>query len=714
MNNSCSLKAKLVSLRKIRALVFSSFNDGNSPKFILKRDDGAQETLKVVKYTSSPVMKFYELEMGQDFVFGHAYVLSLEGYPVVNIEVNEATTFKEFDSLFNYDGDDLGAIYNKKETSFNLWAPLASSVILKLEKEDNEFIYVPLKRTEKGVYRTVIKGDLLNKKYLYLVTNSGVTLSSLDPWGKGVSLNSEYSAVVDTTYIKNIKSIKPNNKLDNPVDYIIYETHIRDFTEDKSTDIVNKGKYLGMVEENRHTIGGNPAGLDYLQFLGITHLQILPVIDYLGVDDIDPSKGYNWGYNPISFFALEGSYSTHPEIPMNRLIEFKTMVNKLHSHNIRIIMDVVYNHIYEFMDSAFEKVVPNYFYRRRNNGQIAAASGCGDDVASEKYMVRKTIIESLKYFTEVFDIDGYRFDLMGLLDIKTINDSLKECQKIKKDIYFYGEGWNMGMELAFENKACSENADKLPEIGFFNDLYRDTLKGPHYHDQLTKKGYVGGNNELSDLAAYCFYGSTLNINHIARFKEANQSINYVECHDNCTLFDKLIRSNSNEDESTILKRVMLANSLIMNSYGVPLFHMGQEIGQSKSELDNTYKTPTINNMNWALVDERFEMASQFHLLANLRKTKLHHIFSYYTQEDIKNIFTYDKWWNGVLCFYSDKQEYIAPYKKIIFLVNPSNQSLTYDLDDYYSLLSFDDKISEQTHIKSGMIAPLTAQGLFLK
>lgn len=712
MKNSF-LKANLISLKVIRVLVFADFMQSNNPSFILKKDDVNIEKLKILKHISNQGINFYELEMTEPFDFGHRYLIQLESFTHEPIDVSEAPNFKEFDDLFYYDGDDLGATYTVKETTFALWAPLACSVILKLEQKDHSFTYLPMQRGEKGVYRLTVKGDHLNQKYTYLVTNGGVTQESLDPYGKGSSCNAEHSVVVDIEYIKKMGKFEPKPKIINHNDHIIYELHIRDFTENKFTDIENKGKYLGLVEPNRKTVGGHPAGLDYLKYLGVTTIQVLPVIDYKTVDEANPKKNYNWGYDPISFFALEGGLSSNPHDGMSRLIEFKTMVNELHKNNLRIIMDVVYNHIYEYLDSCFEKVVPNYYFRRRNNGQIAMASGCGDDVASEKKMVSKAICDSLKYFTEVFDVDGFRFDLMGLLDIHTINHSLEECQKIKDNIFFYGEGWNMGIELPYEQKACSDNASKMPEIGFFNDLFRDVIKGPQFSDSLDKKGYMGGGFDKNHLLGYCFSGSTSDYPFNHRFLKSSQSINYVECHDNNTIFDKLSISNGYEDKQTILKRVAFANTLVMYSIGVPLFHMGQEIGLSKSLLDNTYNIQTINNMNWKLVDERFEMVDYFKMIAKNRR-EVFNFLKIENKDIINNTFKYQLWDKGVFTIYSDKEENIKPFKRILFIVNPNNQNFTYEFDTYYSYLNGSEIDFDQNKLKNGMVNSCSVQALFVK
>ena len=706
------IQANLVSLTRINYMMFTGVYLANNPSFYLQVDNEKPVKLKVNRHISSNNLSLYELEMAKEFEYGRQYVVILESFPRVNVEVSQATDFKDFDEKFYYEGEDLGAIYHKDYTDFNIWAPLATSVVLKIE-EGNNFITYPMKRTDKGVYRISLKGDYLNKKYHYIVTNSGVAVETNDPWGKGVSFNSEYSAVVDVNEIKKMKNIKPTNEINKYSKAVIYETSIRDFTEDKSTNIIHKGKFLGMVEPDRKTNGNHPAGLDYLKYLGITHVQILPVMDFFGNDDKDYLKSYNWGYNPISFFAIEGSYSTKPEDPMNRLMEFKQMVDALHKNNIRVIMDVVYNHLYEFMYTSFEHVVPNYFYRKRTNGLVACASGCGDDFASERLMARKAVIESLKYFTEVFDIDGYRFDLMGLMDIETVNKGYEVCRNIKDDIIFYGEGWNMGSELPLEKKACSDNADKMPNIGFFNDLFRDTLRGGNFKDTITQKGYIGGKLDNQDVVNHVLRGSTIDTPFRHRFLDFNQSLNYVECHDNNTLYDKLSFSNANEDDATLLKRVEFANQLVLLSLGIPFIHMGQEVGLSKMGLDNTYNVLKVNNMDWKVVDQRFEMVERLARFIDIRKQILNK-FGCKDDKKVSSLIDTQYWNNQMIAFSCDKSEYIKPYKKIAILINPTLEKKTYELDDYYRLLVDTKRNGEEINMKNGIIPPLSVQFLYVK
>lgn len=697
------IKAKLTSLNKINVLLFTGINKREHFDFCLYKDNEILEKLTPVKQTFQNNIHMYELSLSENYEFGHNYSLYVSEFPMVSIDVSSITELKKFDELFYYDGNDLGVTYSKEETLFALWAPLASDVVLKIENDIGGFSFYNMQRTPEGVYRILLKGDYKNKKYHYLVTNSGVTRETNDPYGKGVSLNSTYSVVIDLTELDNIEKIEPTNKIDNYVDSIIYELNVRDFSEHNGSNIVNKGKFLGLIEENRTTKKGiNPVGLDYLKFLGITHIQLQPVLDFRGVDDINVSKSYNWGYDPISLFAIEGSYSINPEDAISRLKELKQMVATLHKNNIRVNLDVVYNHIYDYMSSSLEKVVPNYYFRRRENGQISNASGCGNDIKSERKMVSKMIVDSLTYLLKTFDVDGFRFDLMGLIDIDTINLAYEKCKAIKPDIMFYGEGWDMGFELPKNKKAAAYNYALLPNVAFFNDTYRNVMDGSLFKDRINDVGFIGGNNcHLHDVN-YVFHGSCCNYESLkARFDNANRSINYVECHDNLTLFDKL-SACLNESEEVILNKIKFANKLLMLSFGVPFIHMGQEIGQSKGGNDNTYNVTKVNNFDFNLLDERFDMATSMKMAVQLRKEI--NYTKYYDSKDVINAFKVDYWHNNVLCLELGKEKYSPKYPKLLILINNENYNKQFELDDYYTYIVDDKKIKNAAVIKNNFVA----------
>ena len=632
----------------INSISFTLLCDGEKLPISLSKSSNNNQVFKLEYVCETP------LELG------HAYRIKSSEEEEILLRTDKYVATEEFDNKYYYDGH-LGIKYSKESTSFRLWSPLSEACYLKLEKAENNFVLVPMKRMGKGVFEVTVKGDLFNKKYKYVIYQNNIQKEIVDPYGKAVNANSIYSVVIDIDDIKNIGKVKPKSEIKSPVDAIIYELHIRDFTEgDKS--VYNRSTYLGLLSK-----------IEYLKNLGITHVQLLPVIDFDDVDDLEMDK-YNWGYNPISFFALEGSYSQYPEDALARLVEFKTLVNELHKNNIRVVMDVVYNHLFDYITTDFQKNVPYYYFRRAGK-KMANASGCGNDVASERKMVRRIICDSIRYFLEVFDVDGFRFDLLGLIDIETSKGIVKVRNEVKPDALLYGEGWNMGVELKAEQKTSTENAHVIPEMGFFNDKFRDIIKGSTF-DHLSP-GYVLGNiNDHFNIDDVLF-GSMLS----RRYETFNQSINYVECHDNQTLFDKL--SYFDDSSEVTLKRVKLANALTILSLGVPFIHMGQEIGLSKQLLDNTYNLSKINNMDWELAKKREDMVRYLKDAIAVRKQLKFNLIE--NVDQLKDNVSIEHLPNGLTRVDITNEYLLIENKKAILLINPTTENITYELDDYYSL-----------------------------
>ena len=705
------LNAKLVSWRKISVSLFTNIPRPEIVHVNLYKNEKFYKKYSISKLNSIARLYLFDLPLDEDYELGASYHLLVDSFPRINVDISEVPDFPDFDDRFYYDGDDLGPIYQKEMTSFKVWAPLAESVFIKLIDLNNHEQIKAMKREDKGIYHLDVQGDLLNYKYHYIVNNSGVVNECNDIYAKGVSLNSEYSVVIDYDSLLKKENIKPQRKIPHYVDALIYETHIRDINEGNYNDVVNKGKYLGFVEEGRKTQGGHPAGLDYIKYLGVSHVQVLPVLDFNSPNDLDNKNWYNWGYDPLSFFALEGSYSLKPEDAFSRLLEFREMVDKLHQNDLRIVIDVVYNHVYMWENSAFEKIVPHYYFRKRRNGLLANASGCGDDFASERKMARKIIVDSIKYLFSHFDIDGLRFDLMGLLDIKTVKEAYDAAKKIKNDIMFYGEGWNMGDELPKDERAAMANASKLLDFAFFNDAYRDIIKGPSSPFNLHEKGYICGNTDYVYGVDFAFHASVLNLSYQPLFETANQSLNYLECHDNNTLFDKLLVSNAQEEEKVLLDRVTFANSILLLSFGIPFIHMGQEIGLSKDGLDNTYNVVGVNNMDYRLVDERFDMVNRFRLM-NILARKLGYV-SLYQKDDMKDFFTISHWDNGIYSLVAKNKNIIEQEKEFVILINPTNKAISFELDDYYSVVEGDCK-GQEINTKNGFLPGCNLLMLFKK
>ena len=709
--NTTYLRAKLINWRKINVIVFTDIPRPESLKVLLYKNNKIVKKETITKLHSTNIVYFFDINLDEDYELGASYRLLVGTLPYASVDVSDVVDFNDFDERFAYNGDDLGSIYKKNETSFVVWAPLAESVLLELVDTKNKRQILEMNRSERGVYRLKVEGNLLNYKYHYIVNNNGIAYTVNDPYAKGTSLNSEYSVVIDYDVLLKLPRIKPSNVIENYVDALIYETHIRDINEGNNNNVKNKGKYLGFVEEGRKTVGGHPAGLDYLKYLGVTHVQLQPILDFNSLDDIDTKKWYNWGYDPISFFALEGSFSIKPENAFSRLKEFREMVDALHKNDIRVVIDVVYNHVYEYENSIFEKLVPHYYFRKRRNGMLSNASGCGNDFASERKMARKMILDSIRYLFSHFDIDGLRFDLMGLLDIETVKEAYKIAKSYKNDLIFYGEGWDMGEELPANQRANKNNYRDLLEFGFFNDTYRDIVKGPSSVFNLHEKGYICGNTSYQFGLDYAFHAGVLKLSYEPMFETANQSINYLECHDNNTLFDKLLVSNAKEEEKTLLDRVTFANSILLLSFGVPLIHMGQEIGLSKDGLDNTYKTLGVNNMDYRLVDERFDMVNRFRFM-NILRRKLRYV-RLFNRDDMKDFFEISHWDNGVYVLTAKNKNVICNEKEFVIMLNPTDKAVSFVLDDYYTVLEgVNDK--QTITIKNGFLPGCNLILLFKK
>lgn len=680
------LQAYLINAHEIGIVFLSEEGDVDSIDFFLN----TPKSKKPLKKTINRRGVFEEVRLVSDeaIPLGYDYKISSSEEEYVDLDYDTYITSPEFESLYSYDGDDLGATYTKEETIFKLWSPLASVVFLKLEKGDNTFLLYEMKRKDNGVYQFIIKGDAFNKKYAYVVRINGKENQIRDPYEKSNSLNSEYSAVIDMDLIKSIGTVKCDEAFNNYNDAIIYELNIRDFTEE--TDSENAGTYLGLLDK-----------IDYLKKLGITHVQLLPVLDFANVDDLVKNT-YNWGYDPISWFALEGSYSITPEDPMSKMVEFKTLVNELHKNGIRVILDVVYNHIFDYLTSDFQKNVPYYYFRKRKN-RMSNASGCGNDIASERKMVNKIILDSIKFLLEVYDIDGFRFDLLGLIDIKTTNQIIELSKKIKDDVMLYGEGWHMDTALPDNMRSSMLNAHFMPGMAFFNDSFRDLIKGPTFNS--AERGYISGNLYNKTAVEQVLLGSVLNM----KFESANQSINYVECHDNQTLYDKL--SNIYDNEEDILKVVKFANALTVLSLGVPFIHMGQEIGLSKFGLDNTYNTKGVNNMDWKLVEERKEMVDFLAQVIKIRKEA--HIFKLTKAEEILRTFDCFQLDNDILTIAIRNKEFLGESEKAVVIINPTNEAKKVDFDEYFTLfLGVAGVPSKRLEVKN-LIAPPSCVDIFV-
>jgi pullulanase len=566
----------------------------------------------------------YFLRRTTPLTLGEAYVLVLEGYLPTPVNMTAALSFPDFDAEYHYQGDDLGSVYQPEATTFKVWAPLASAVVLLTYDSQGQLTsMIPMQRQNQGVYQTTIQGDCDRLHYRYQVTNHGLIQITLDPYGKGSSRNSEFSVVINFAALKRTFVDQALPPIKDYQQAIIYEAHVRDLSSDPNTTIPFKGTFLGAIQSGHRSQEGRPIGFDYVCQTGITHLQLLPVNDYRTVNEYAIASTYNWGYDPYQYFALEGSYASNPDDPYSRIQDFMALVSAFHQQGIRINIDVVFNHVYDYQHSVFEKVVPGYYFRTLPDGKMSNGSFCGNDLATEKPMVRKLIVDACKFWVETYHLDGFRFDLMGIIDITTLTKIKEVVRTLNPSFMLYGEGWDMPTHLPREQKGITEHAGILKDFAFFNDAFRNIMKGGNFPENLHEQGYATGNSHLAMHLPALMLGSSLPSLGIHKVNHPSQSINYVQCHDNHTFYDKLRVSNAHEGDAFIFRRIMFANALILFANGIPFFHQAQELGGSKEGDHNSYRAgDRINQFDYRLVDARPGLSQGFTDLIALRKTFL--------------------------------------------------------------------------------------------
>lgn len=543
-----------------------------------------------------------------------------------------------------YDGQ-LGALYTTDQTTFRVWAPTAKAVSLNLYKtgHGNDLIeQLPMTASDKGTFSLTVNGDQNGRYYTYLIHHEKHQVETYDPYAKAAGVNGDRSMVIDLSMTNPVGWDNDTYvSLENPVDAIVYETHIRDLSIHTSSNIKAKGKYLGVVEPNTQTQNGIPTGLSHLKSLGITHVQILPMFDYNSVDESNPLiPQFNWGYDPKNYNVPEGSYATDPFCGETRIKELKTMIKGLHDEGLGVIMDVVYNHTAHSEDSNFNLIVPNYYYRMKGK-HFSDASACGNETASERTMMRKFIVDSVKYWANEYHIDGFRFDLMGIHDVETMRQVEREVKAINPNAILYGEGWTGGDSTLDESKRLmKKNISEVPGIGAFNDDFRDAVKGHVFEPEApafvngaigfengVKFGIVGGVPHPQVDAA------TLPYSDLAWALSPSQTVNYVEAHDNLTLWDKLKMTNPRAHESTLISMVKLSNALVLTSQGIPFMQLGMDFLRTKQGEHNSYNLPdAINQIDWSRKEQYVDVFEYHQGLVQLRKT--YSCFRLKTKEEI--------------------------------------------------------------------------------
>ncbi|HFI0064175.1 TPA: type I pullulanase [Streptococcus suis] len=483
-----------------------------------------------------------------------------------------------FEQNYTYDGSDLGASYSPQSTSFKLWAPISKQVFLVLEGTP-----YTMTKGSKGVWQVTVEGDLDSQSYHYLHKVNGEWISVHDPYTLSSKANSGDSYVINPNKLHKVRRAKTQRPSSQA---IVYEMSVRDFSWQTEAGFKHRSQFLGLTESP--VLDGMKLGMDYIKNLGVTHIQLLPVYDFGSVDEHKPQAVYNWGYDPMQYNLPEGSFSSLPNDPYARILELQEAIQAYHDADISVNMDVVYNHVYHAEKYAFELIVPGYFYRYNEHGMRTDGTFCGNDVASERSMVRNYIKQSLRQWTSIYGFDGFRFDLMGILDSQTINQIQEELSAIHPNIYLYGEGWKMATGLDYEKLAHQYNADQLPEVSFFNDDYRDTFK------KLLLNPTRLVDKQLHEKVQHLLTGSRY-----SHFITPQQSLNYIECHDNATAFDYFHIEHPDWTPQQQKRAASFGLQLVLISQGMAFIHSGQEFFRTKDEIDNSYNIPDrINRLDW--------------------------------------------------------------------------------------------------------------------
>ena len=600
---------------------------------------------------------------------------------------SELFNSEEFEKEYAYMGDDLGCNYSKDRTTFKVWSPVASKIKVNIYDKgqgDNLIESYDMSRQDKGVFAVTVDKDLLNKYYTYSVTidnlvevsrdnpdnvryayaENGQTFTNevVDVYAKAVGVNGNRGMIVDLEST-NPEGFEADKKpeLSSFADMVIYEIHVRDFSSSASSGMKNKGKFLAFTESGTKNEFGEATGVDYLKELGVTHVHLLPSYDYATVDEENPEGQFNWGYDPKNYNVPEGSYATDAHDGNVRIREFKEMVAALHKAGIRVIMDVVYNHTYSAYDSCFAGTVPNYYYR--TDGMVCSnGSGCGNETASDRAMFGKYLIDSVVYWAKEYHVDGFRFDLMAVHDVDTMNRLREELDKIDKSIFVYGEGWMGGPSvLPYEKAYYKQNAAKIPQIALFNDDIRDVIKGSVMDSKVA--GFVNGqlnadedkvdvlmNRMRFSVTGACAHDQ-IKISDVvekdlprAWAVSPMQSINYVSAHDNWALWDKLTMTIGDASIDRVKRANKLAAAIYFTAQGIPFFQAGEEIGRSKplpegGYDENSYKSPdSVNQINWNLIHENGDLLKCYKELIALRKK--YGAFRLTTAQEIKECITF--------------------------------------------------------------------------
>jgi len=637
---------------------------------------------------------------------------------------------KKFDSYPVYTSNDLGLIYTPQQSSFRIWAPTAEKAELILYNEGTggtALQAISMQKSKSGTWIASLKGEQKGKFYTFRIQVNNKCFNEVpDPYAKAVGVNGKRAMIIDLNETDPDDWNKDKSPvLKNATDAVIYELHIRDASIAVNSGIINKGKFLGLTEKGTTNKEGLSTGLDHLKDLGVTHIHLLPFYDFLSIDETNLDRPqYNWGYEPLNYNVPEGSYATNPYDGISRIKEMKQLVKTFHENGLNVVMDVVYNHTMLTEDSYFNQLVPGYYYRQSADGKFSNATACGNETASERPMMRKFMIESLTYWVKEYHIDGFRFDLMGVHDIETMNIIAKELRKIKPDILLYGEGWTAGSSpLPDSKRALKKYAWKLDNIAVFSDDIRDGIKGSVFVNE--EKGFASGRPGMEESIKFGIVASTkhpqvnyskVNYSKTPYAKQPSNTVTYAECHDNHVLWDKLAISSMNATESERKEMHKLALSIVLTSQGISFLHAGTEFLRSKKGNENSYNAgDSINAINWDLKAKNKDVFEYVKALIKMRKE--HPAFRMRTAKEIAdNLVFLEKLPAGIVGYTINGGVVKDSWKKIRIYFNGNEKIQTMKLDskNWNASILSNQIATDQTMISSIDLQPYSCTVLYLK
>lgn len=588
-------------------------------------------------------------------------------------------------------------VYSPKSTTFSLTtSPDVKKVDVVISDNDSDTaqqLVKSMKRVGAGKWKLTVKNDLKGKYYVFSVYNQAQPDHTPGVFAKAVGVNGKRGVIVD------LKDTDPDGwaddvrpELKNPCDLIIYEMHHRDFSMDMSSGIKNKGKFLALTE---------PAAISHLRRLGVNAVHILPSFDFASIDESKPDVAqYNWGYDPLNYNVPEGSYSTNAADPKTRIREFKQMVQALHKAGIRVILDVVYNHTFDINGSNFQKTYPDYFFRKNAEGKYSDGSGCGNETASDKELMREFMKESVAYWVNEYHIDGFRFDLMGVHDIETMNEIHDVVAKIDPTIYIYGEGWSAGSCAYPQDKlATKANTCELNGIGAFSDDMRDALRGPFSDD--TKGGFLAGVPGQEESIKFGIAGAIshpqidmtkVNYSKVPWTNEPSQMVAYVSCHDDMCLTDRLRSSIPYIGDDELIRLDLLAQTAVLTSQGVPFILSGEEMLRDKKGVHNSFRSPdSINRLDWNNLKRYPQVFDYYAGLISLRKQ--HPAFRMGSADEVRKNLCFLEAPEGVVAYQLKNNAGGDSWKNIIVVLNSQKTPQTVDVpENTYTMVVANGKV----------------------